>query len=143
VVRGAGRYTVIVDTGASGTLVSPRLAREAGVKSIKGSATMAVGAGGELPVESGYLSGVRIGSIDAKRLHVAIADLGRISAAIGTPIDGVMGYNLLKHYRLIIDYPRRELRLEPGGLARTTPGSGKVNEKRRSSRSTARRRKGR
>jgi hypothetical protein len=121
--------------------VSRRLATEAGVKAIKGSATMAIGAGGELPAQLGYLRGLRLGSIEAKRLQVAIVDLTHLSAAIGTPIDGVVGYNFLRHYSLVLDYPRRELRLQRVIPESRLPQKAVINGKRRSRRPSAPRRK--
>jgi hypothetical protein len=37
--------------------------------------------------------------------------LGMLSEAIGTPIDGILGSNVLRRFRLTIDGPKRRVRL--------------------------------
>ena len=42
---------------------------------------------------------------------VGVVDLAQIRGAVG-PVDGVIGYNFLRSYRVVIDYPGRQLCLE-------------------------------
>jgi hypothetical protein len=37
-----------------------------------------------------------------------------LEEAVGGPVDGLLGYSFLKHFRVAIDYPRRLLWLDPG-----------------------------
>jgi hypothetical protein len=45
------------------------------------------------------------------RVLVGIVDLAQIRGAVGA-VDGVIGYNFLKAYRVVIDYPAHQLCLE-------------------------------
>ena len=36
-----------------------------------------------------------------------------LSEAVGTRLDGIVGYDYLQNFRVIIDYPRGQLILEP------------------------------
>ena len=41
-------------------------------------------------------------------------DLGQVLAGdVGEPVDGLLGYSLLKHFRIALDYPRHLLWLDP------------------------------
>jgi len=51
------------------------------------------------------------GGVDAAVLQ---GDLGEVLARdVGGPVDGLLGYSFLKHYRIALDYPRRLLWLDP------------------------------
>lgn len=53
-----------------------------------------------------------IGTAKLENLHVAIADLNALSQAAGVKLEGIIGYNFLKSFRVTIDYPKGLLRLE-------------------------------
>jgi hypothetical protein len=54
---------------------------------------------------------VSLGDVRQDRVVVGIVDLAQIRSAVG-PVDGVIGYNFLKPYRVVFDYPGRQLCLE-------------------------------
>jgi predicted aspartyl protease len=104
-VNDKGPFRFVLDTGAGGTIISPALAKELEIKPAKqdkpGKAT---GAGGDVHVRSATVKSLRIGQARLERLDVSIMDLAGISKAIETDIDGIVGYNFLKRYRVTIDY---------------------------------------
>lgn len=110
-VNGTGPFDFVVDTGASLTILSPRVARDAGVNS-SGSNAKAVGAGGHLEVSYAEVDSLKIGSMKVAKLRVAIMDLKGIDQAIKLRLGGIIGYNLLKQYRVTIDYPNKRLFLD-------------------------------
>jgi predicted aspartyl protease len=73
---------------------------------------------------------VRVPSVDPGRGRGAVSrsgvdaavidgDLpGALESALGEPVDGLLGYSFLKHFRVALDYPRRLLWLDPsqGGV---------------------------
>ena len=101
-----------VDTGTSTTAISPRLARELHLR----TATMG-------PISTGgaaiNVSATRIESlaIDGAVLRDADVIVGEflemLGKAIGTQLDGIAGYNFLKHYKVVIDYPNEIFALLP------------------------------
>jgi hypothetical protein len=58
------------------------------------------------------LSYLAVGQVEVKGLRVAVMDLGVLSRAAGVRLQGIIGYNFLKSFRVTIDYPRKLLRLD-------------------------------
>jgi predicted aspartyl protease len=123
--RRAGRreLRLIVDTGATKSVFfRPRLDQ-----AIPGWETWPrlVGLGaptmtGDAAAEVTRVPEVRIGdephSVERLEMDAAVlgGDLGRVLAAdVGEPVDGLLGYSFLKHYRVAFDYPRAMLWLDP------------------------------
>ena len=109
-VNERGPFAFILDSGAGTTLLTPALADSLGVKSTgtKHGQT----AGGAVEVSLAVVDSLGVGELSRSNLDVAILDLSRISQAIGAPLDGDLGYNFLKDFRLTIDFQKSELRLE-------------------------------
>ncbi len=103
-VNGRGPYAFIVDTGASVTVVSPALADALGIDRAE-NATM-TGAGGMLQSTVGRVASLGVGAAVLQDLSVVVSDfLEHIGKAVGTTVDGVVGYNFLRDFRVTIDYP--------------------------------------
>ena len=110
-VNGAGPFTLEIDTGATGTSLSPGAAARAGVAT-QGQGALG-GAGGSVSVGVGAAE-VALGSTHRALPRVAITDaIDAISAAVGTPIDGILGTDFFQGTRLTIDYPGQRLWLVP------------------------------
>jgi predicted aspartyl protease len=109
-VNGKGPYRFVLDTGASLTMISAELAKKLELKQDK--TQKAVGAGGSLEVHFGTLKSLAVGATQLESLKVGIMDLTSISKAIETDIDGIVGYNFLKNFRVSIDYPRQTVSFE-------------------------------
>ena len=63
---------------------------------------------------------------DVSRRDVAVivtSEVERIGAAIGSPLDGVIGYEFLRHFRLIVDYQRLLLGLDDGAATQPEEGA--------------------
>ena len=69
-----------------------------------------LGAGGRFGARASYAT-IELGDVRQERIVVGIVDLAEIRAAVGA-VDGVVGYTFLQPYRVVIDYPRRQLCLE-------------------------------
>ena len=54
---------------------------------------------------------ITVGSLSQDDVMVSIFDVSQIEAAVG-PVDGALGYNFLRAYRVTIDFPGRRLCLE-------------------------------
>lgn len=112
-VNGAGAFEFILDTGAGTSLISPELAKLAGV--VPTGFKEGVGAGGKVSVSLGSLESLAIGEAKVEGLEVAITEeIHRIGTAVGARIDGDAGYNFLKHFCVTIDYRGYMLRLTQG-----------------------------
>ena len=104
-------FQFALDTGASTTVISPEVARQCEVESM--AMPDMTGGGGTVTASSGVVRSLAIGQTRISRVRVAVADfLEMLTLATGTRIDGILGTNVLRRYRVTIDYPARMLRLE-------------------------------
>jgi predicted aspartyl protease len=110
-VNGAGPFTLQIDTGATGSTLSPGAAERAGVTA-QGQGAMG-GAGGSVAVGVARAQ-IAFGPIQRDLPVVAISDaIDAVSAVVGTPIDGILGTDFFQATRLTIDYPGQKLWLAP------------------------------
>jgi predicted aspartyl protease len=109
-VNGEGPFPFVLDTGAGTSLLTPSLASRLNVAASgeKEGHT----AGGRVKVALGRVESLSLGDCSLADLDVGIIDLSHIARAIGAKIDGDLGYNFLRHFRVTIDYRAAELRLD-------------------------------
>jgi predicted aspartyl protease len=103
-INGKGPFEFALDPGASMTILSIELAERIGVK--HGELKEGMGAGGKVQVVMSIIDYLAIGQAKRENLQIAITDLNPLSQAVGIKLDGVVGYNYLKNFKLTIDYPR-------------------------------------
>jgi tetratricopeptide (TPR) repeat protein len=106
----------IIDTGATVSVVSEQLAEREDLLSrfaqnirlqIYGSAGVADN------VKVLMLPRFSFGSYERKRISAAVLDMDSINETAGFEQTGIVGGNFLRHFRLIFDFQRGILRLEP------------------------------
>jgi predicted aspartyl protease len=104
-------FRFALDTGASTTVISRDVARACAVEPAPMPAM--TGSGGVVAASSGVLGALTIDRVCLSRVRVAVAEfLGPLSRAVGTRIDGIIGTNVLRRFRVTIDYPAKTLRLD-------------------------------
>jgi tetratricopeptide (TPR) repeat protein len=111
------RGNFIVDTGAVATVLSHSMAAELGVTEQSPGARVDIGIVGVGGFEGVVL---RVPDVTFKTPNrsevfpqVVSIDLRQISRMIGTEIAGVIGYDFLQEYQVILDYYGAEVRLRP------------------------------
>ena len=109
-VNGRGPFQFAIDTGTSTTAITPELAKQLGVE------TSPAGAGttGGAPVDfqAGSLQSFQLGGAKIDNMAVVVADFfTMLNAVIGAKLDGIVGYNFLRNYKVVIDYPGETLTL--------------------------------
>jgi predicted aspartyl protease len=109
-VNDLGPFDFILDTGAGTSLLSSDLANELGVK-VLGSKE-GHSAGGNVSISLARVDSLAVGETKLDGVDVGIVDLSQIAKTVGAKIDGDLGYNFLKHFRVSLDYRECELRLE-------------------------------
>jgi len=109
-IEGKGPYDFILDTGASVSLLSSELARSLGV--VVTGTEEGMGAAGTVTLELGRIGSLSVGDTELHDVEVGLTDeLARIGAVAKARIDGDLGYNFLKHFRVTVDYGRNFLSL--------------------------------
>lgn len=109
-VNGEGPFEFILDTGAGTSLLSAELGQKLGVKVI--GSKQGQSAGGAVAVSLAKVSSLAVGSVKLEDVDVGLVDLSHIGKTVGTKIDGDLGYNFLKHFRVTVDYRQSEIRLD-------------------------------
>jgi clan AA aspartic protease (TIGR02281 family) len=97
----------ILDTGASHTVISDKLAQELGLTEVEKS--KARGAGGEIDVSIVRVDSFSIGTLVVKDLSCTVASAKEMSSMLGEDISGVLGYNVLSQFTITVDYEARRL----------------------------------
>jgi predicted aspartyl protease len=108
--NGRGPFQFAIDTGTSTTAITPELAKELGVVSSPiGAATTG---GAHVNVTAGTLKSFMVGGAKIDDMPVVMADFfSMLSQALGVKLDGIVGYNFLRNYKVVIDYPNETLSL--------------------------------
>jgi len=108
--NGRGPFQFAIDTGTSTTAIAPELAKQLGVE----SSPVGAGTTGGAPVDfhAGSLQSFQLGGAKMDNMAVVVADFfTMLNAAIGAKLDGIVGYNFLRNYKVVIDYPGETLTL--------------------------------
>lgn len=108
-VNDSGPYAFGLDTGASLTTISSRLAQHLGIKPQVWE--LGTSTDGRFTFWVGEVDSIAIGSACVRHVPVAIVNLKDLSQATGMQLDGLIGYNFLKSFEVKIDYRRQRISL--------------------------------
>lgn len=111
-VNGKGLFNFAVDTGASGTVISKQTAEKLGVSENGATSKKGHCCSGEIDASLVAVESVEVGDTKVRDIQVAIVDLSAISKAVGANLEGIIGYNFMKDYRVVIDYPNSAISFE-------------------------------
>src|SRR3954468_13153869 len=109
-VNDQGPFEFILDTGAGTSLLSNQLADKLKVK-VLGS-KQGQSAGGAVSVSLAKADSISVGEVRLTDVDVGVVDLSHIGNTVGARIDGDLGYNFLRHFRVSIDYEKSQLRFD-------------------------------
>src|ERR1700730_13464070 len=123
-VNDRGPFDFILDTGAGTSLLTPTLAKQLNVKIVGSKEGQS--AGGSVAVSLAKADSLAVGDARIDDVDVGIVDLAHIGKTIGAKIDGDLGYNFLKYFRVSIDYRRCEIRLDDPKCVEQFGSSGKT-----------------
>src|SRR6267154_2539724 len=105
----------IIDTGATVTVLSEKLAAlEEAQPFIKPSRMRVFGAAGVADdVKMALLPKVLVGSYSREKVDAAVLDLEPVNETAGFLQSGILGGNFLRFYRVVFDFYKGVVRLEP------------------------------
>jgi predicted aspartyl protease len=87
---------LVMDTGASQTTVSKRIARDLRLYSFASSHS--AGIGGIVPTEISMVEGIKVGSIGLKNMRVSILDFSSDPS-----FEGLLGFDFLSRFQISVD----------------------------------------
>lgn len=107
-VSGNGSVTgnLAVDTGASQTMISKRIARDLRLQSIASEGRR--GIGGSVIVDVGRVDSVKVGDAEAQNMRVSIHDF-----TLDPSYEGLLGFDFLGRYQMSVDTEKQVMVLTP------------------------------
>src|ERR1700730_4098285 len=109
-IAGKGPYNMLVDTDTDPSAIDLATARELGLSQDSKNFPATGGGTDANVVHLTRLPSVELGSVVAKEVLAGAIDLSKLSAKLGKPIQGVLGYSFLKDRIVQIDYPEAKIR---------------------------------
>ncbi|MGY5878962.1 MAG: retropepsin-like aspartic protease [Candidatus Thorarchaeota archaeon] len=103
-INGAGAYNFALDTGAGGTVMAPELAKKLGLD-IQEMHGIARGLGGDVQLKMAQISSLSVGDAEITNSQVVVLDSSKVSPKGKLIENGIIGYNFLKNFETVIDYP--------------------------------------
>lgn len=129
-INGKGPLRLVIDTGASLSVISDEAAAKLGIKPVaRGGNARAVGGSGTFPIVYSLLDSMQLGDVKIEAIPVYIRTVHHAAdAPVSERADGYIGLSMLANYLITIDYQKRELSLDrrfpQEQLAQTeTPGT--------------------
>jgi predicted aspartyl protease len=111
-VNGEGPYGFVLDTGATMTCIERGLAARLGLEEVRGQVGIGVGIGedpGALRLVR--MDSVRVGAAMATDLTGCALELEQFRA-LGLEVEGLLGLNFLREFRVTLDFRSERLTLE-------------------------------
>lgn len=116
-INDKGPFTLLIDTGANQTVLSPKAADRL-ADDARPAAAYATGSQGRTQRISSFVRvrSLRAGPLELRDFDAVTIELTRVQAALGTRLDGILGYPAFSRLLLTLDYPARQVRVSPGEL---------------------------
>jgi clan AA aspartic protease (TIGR02281 family) len=110
-INGQGPFQFVVDTGATITCVDAALAQRLALEPEAGRLGFGLDANRPGRVQLVRIDSIRVGTAHAVDLAGCVLDLAHIQQA-GLEVDGLLGLNFLKEFRVSFDFEREMLLLQ-------------------------------
>lgn len=101
--------TLVIDTGASGLLVSRSVAQRAGLKPFVETEVGGIGSSGEKKAYAAYADSIKIGSLEFHDCMVEVVN----SRYVADVFEGLIGMDVFSGFLVTLDYPLSMLELGP------------------------------
>ncbi len=112
-INGMGPFNFIFDTGASITVIEKETAEKLGLSDKTHATRNALGAGGTIVSSMVNVESIKVDGVEERDIQVGVLDLSNVAkcGCIGE-FGGIIGYNFVKDYKVLIDYPKQEISFE-------------------------------
>ncbi len=106
-INGQGPYRFLIDTGATQTVVSEKLAAKLGLKKIATNVMHGVGGEGKVDSPVFRADSLKLGDVTIRNLPLGTLN----NPALDQILDGIIGTPTLSDFVITIDYPRSRIEL--------------------------------
>jgi tetratricopeptide (TPR) repeat protein len=100
--------TLLLDTGASGVLISRRIAEKAGIEKLSEQHFAGIGDNHDVLGYLGYAKSLVIGDFEFHDCYVDVIDKN-----FNENSDGLLGADVFAHFMVELDFPNQKLRISP------------------------------
>lgn len=112
-LNGKGPFNLLVDTGATKTVVTKQIGQIFGLhKNVCGEKKALSGSFAGTTMTLSKVESIQIGQAKSTGVEVGVQDLEPLCRGVGEPLDGVLGYTFMKDYRVTINYPQQGISFE-------------------------------
>jgi len=111
IINGHGPFDFALDTGATLTCIDLAVARRLGLAEERGASAVGAGMGGAGRIPLMRLDSLRVGGARAGEMMACALDLQH-ARAVGLGIDGLLGLNFLRAFRVTLDFERGVMLLQ-------------------------------
>lgn len=116
-MNGSGPFDVLLDTGASMTLIHPDVIAQIRAKT-SGDTIPLTGLGGDVRAQRAVLDSVSLGGVRVDQFSVAAHQLPSLTAM---GVVGLLGQDFLNHFVVELDSSTKQLTLTPHGMGGDMP----------------------
>ena len=110
-INGSGPFDFVLDTGATITCVDDQIAEQLSLPAVRGVMGTAAGVGGQGGVSLVEIDSLSMGGVRAHGLEACVIDLEHLGS-VGLALDGLIGLNVLREFRVTLDFERSIVTLE-------------------------------
>ena len=110
-INGQGPFDFVLDTGATLTCLDQELAQRLELPEARGVIGSGAGVGGAGQMQILRADSLRVGAARATEMMVCAVDLRHVGS-VGLDIDGLLGLNFLRSFRVALDFKREVLLLQ-------------------------------
>ena len=110
-INGQGPFDFVLDTGATLTCLDQELAQRLELPEARGVVGSGAGVGGAGQMQILRADSLRVGGARAAEMMVCAVDLRHVGS-VGLDIDGLLGLNFLRSFRVALDFKREVLLLQ-------------------------------
>jgi|GEM_PF-5347344 len=101
----------IFDTGATGASIDSATAERVGISKENRQNVSIAGSGGSQFYTMAVNQNLKVGSAELNNINLVLVNLSSLSAAVGSRIDGIIGYEILNNYVTQLDFDHKKLLL--------------------------------
>jgi Aspartyl protease/PDZ domain len=115
-IGGKGPFSLLVDTGASGVLISPAVSAALGL-TVRSAGTTSGAGSRRATIGTAELAVLAVGGMRFRHVRAVVLDLGEIRRGIGFPrFDGIIGSSILRGLRTRVDMDTARLTLSTAAI---------------------------
>lgn len=109
-INGSDSFDFVLDTGAGGTVITQQLAKKLQLTT-KPFPGLVKGVGGDAKMEIASIEHFKVAISTQENLQIIVTDLAKVAPKAAKIKNGIIGYNFLKNYKVILDYPNQRFSL--------------------------------